>query len=363
VYRQVIVHAGFSKTGTSSIQDACETHRGVLRAHGIAYPRFEFGEHVFTTHSIPLVAAVARHPARYGVVLSPRFAPEPGAVIAHCRAQLARVLQAPQGETLLLSTELIENFDAPDMAALRALLTPHTQRLRVVAFIRSPESGLSSLLQERIKMGGLPDPWALVGRIRQKYENLCGHFADELEVVDFHAASQHRLGLVGAFLLLAGLPEPALAALPFETHNERLSMEAYALMRAINERYPPRDQAAHGVSRRPRDLDVLSQLPGPSFEVPDFAASGLQQACREEAQWLEARLGWRFPRVPSIAPQPLWQDDTLAVLENTLRLLPDPAVVRCAAQYLQVQAQALSAARPAAALQLHAIAGRLLAAH
>lgn len=359
-YRQIIVHAGFSKTGTSSIQDGCYAHRDVLLQHGIVYPRFHFGEHVFITHSIPLTAAIARHPARYGVLLAPQFAAEPGVVIDSLRTQWQRMLQAPQGETLLLSTELIEGFDERDMTALREWLAPHAQRLRVVAFVRSPESGLSSLLQERIKMGGLPDPWALVGRTRQKLENLQRHFPQALETVNFHAASQHPLGLVGAFLSLAGMPGAALAGLRFNVHNERLSMEAYGLMRAINTRYPPREQAAHGVVRRPRDLDALAQLPGPPFEVPDFAASGLLQASREEAAWLEAQLGFSFPRAQPAAPPLLWQDDTLAVLEASLRALPGTPVIRAAARYLQDEAQACAQSRPATATALDAIADRLL---
>lgn len=362
-YRQIIVHAGFSKTGTSSIQDGCEKYRDVLLRHGIVYPRFHFAEHAFNTHSIPLVAAVARFPAKYGVVLSPRFAPQPGAVMDSCRAQLQQLLQLAQGETLLLSTELIEGFDARDMASLRTLLAPHTPSLRVVAFVRSPQSGLSSLLQERIKMGGLPDPWALVGRVRQKYENLLRDFPDELEAISFHSASAHPHGLVGAFLSLAGMPETALAALQFEVHNERLSMEAYALMRAINLRYPPREQAVHGVERSLRDLDVLAQLPGPPFELPDFASSGLQRACLDEAKWLEDQLGFTFPPAAAAAPEPLWQDHTLAVVESTLTALPATAMIRCAAQYLRDEAQICAASRPATAEQLDRIAHRLLAVH
>jgi hypothetical protein len=358
-YRQIILHAGFSKTGTTSIQDNCEKYRAVLQQHGIIYPQFRVGDHTFNTHSIPFTVAITGRPGKHGLMLRERFPANADEVMRGCRAQLEELLEVPQGDTLLLSTELVEGFDERDMATLRSYLLPRAQRLRVVAYIRSPQSSLESLFQERIKMGGLPDPRQFAGRVRQKYENLRRHLPDVLEVCNFHAAVRHEHGLVGAFLSLAGLPAAAIAGLTFVSSNERLSMEAFNLMWAINQRYPPRDQDIHQVPRRPRDLDVLGQLPGPPFHIAGFMSSELHDVCLQESAWLEAQTGFRFPAESDARCEPLWQDRTLALLEETLRALPGAPIVQCAAQYLREEARHCAPQRPGTARQLEAIAARL----
>jgi hypothetical protein len=193
-----------------------------------------------------------------------------------------------------------------------------------------------------------------------KYENLRRYLSDVLEVCNFHDAIRHDCGLVGSFLSLVGLPDQDIGGLQFVSSNERLSMEAFNLMWAINQRYPPRDQKVHQVHRQPRDLDVLAQLPGPPFQIADFMSSELHQACLEESAWLESQLGFRFPLESRSGSEPLWQDRTLAVLEDTLRALPGPPMIECAAQFLREQARQCSESRPGTALQLDAIAARLV---
>ncbi len=359
-YRQIILHAGFSKTGTTSIQDNCDKYRALLQARGIVYPRFHFGDHAFITHSTPFTVAITGRPGKHGLTLREQFPTRVDDVMRSCKQQLDCLLETVQGDTLLLSTELIEGFDDQDMATLRAYLQPRTERLRVVAYIRSPQSGLESLFQERIKMGGLPNPWQFAGRVRQKYENLQRNLPDVLEVLNFHDAIRHHYGLVGSFLSLVGLPDEDIAGLEFASRNERLSMEAFNLMWAINQRYPPRDQKIHQVPRRPRDTDVLRQLPGPPFQLTDFMSSELHQVCLDEAAWLEARLGFQFPNEPRRGTEPLWQDCTLAVLEETLRALHSQPLVQFAAGFLRDEAQKCQVSRPATARQLESIAGNLL---
>lgn len=359
-YRQILVHAGLSKTGTTSIQVNCEKHSAYLQQQGIIYPRFAFGDEPFITHSIPLTASVTGSPGKYGLRLRQRFSGDVDAVIKACREQLEEVLGTVQGDTLLLSTELIEGFDDKDMAALRALLSPHTEKLRVVTYIRSPQSALESLLQERTKAGAAVAPEALVGRVRQKVENLQRNFPDALEVINFHEALHHPRGLVGSFLSLLGLADKDMQDLDFVSVNQRLGMEAFLLMSAINRRYPRKEQDSHKVARNPGDLDALAHLPGPAFQLTDFTASGVHRACLEEAAWLESSLGFRFPEVARSQSTPLWQGETVAALEQAIGRLQSDQLRRCAAQFLGEEARQWEVSRPATAQQLNAISRQLL---
>ncbi|MEE4146806.1 MAG: hypothetical protein V2I26_18520 [Halieaceae bacterium] len=356
-YRQILLHAGLSKTGSTSIQANCRRYRGFLLAHGIVYPQFSFGDRPFTMHSIPLTAAITGS-GKYGLRLHRRFPGVSDKVIAACRAQLHTVLAAGRGEDLLLSTELVADYDDGDMQALKALLLEHGDRVRVLAYIRSPQSVLESMLQERVKAAAKVDPLALVGRVRHKLENLQRNFTDSLEVINFHEAQSHPLGLVGSFLTRLGLLEEDLSELTFSSGNERISMEAFQLMSAINQRFPWGGEQA-GFQRKPHDMDGLMRLPGQPFQLQGFAGSDVYKACMEEAAWLESRLGFRFPETTRASPGPLWQDDTLLALHSTISAILQPQLRRYCAEYLESQAAFLAASRPVTAAALLAIGQRL----
>jgi hypothetical protein len=355
-YREILVHAGLSKTGTTSIQANCQRHRQHLLERGIVYPQFLFGDRPFTTHSIPVTASITASPGKYGLRLGQRFPGQADSVIAACKEQLDNLLVASRGDVLVLSTELIAAYEEPDMRTLLEYLQPHADRVRVVAYIRSPESALESLLQERLKAGAVVDAAALVGRVRQQCQNLQQGFGDDLELKNFHDALRHPRGLVGSFLALLGLEEGAMQGLEWRSKNERLSMEAFRLMSAINLQFPARQQDAHQIARRPHDLDVLGRLPGQPFQLEGFTGSGLYRDVLEEAAWLESRLGCRFPTDPRPALGALWQEETLLMLEPVIGGLKAERIRHFAADFLRDEARGLRESRPAAAARLQTIA-------
>lgn len=353
-YRQIVLHAGLSKTGSTSIQANCRRHREFLRAHGIVYPQFSFGDRPFTMHSIPVTAAITGS-GKYGLRLHRRFPGVTEQVIASCREQLHAVLAAGRGEALLLSTELVAAYDDEDMRALRALLLAHTDRVRVLAYVRSPQSSLESMLQERVKAAARVDAAALVGRVRQNYANLQRNFADSLEVINFHEAQGHLSGLVGSFFSHLGLLDTDIRGLKFSSSNTRISMEAFQLMSAINQRFPWRHKQAT-VQRQPHDLDSLIQLPGQPFQLEGFVGSDVYQACMAEAAWLESCLGFRFPETSRRSPGPLWQEDTLLALQSAISAIPQQQLRHYCKEYLHRESALLAASRPDTAAKLTAIA-------
>jgi hypothetical protein len=359
-YRQILLHAGLSKTGSTSIQANCRRYRKFLRGRGIVYPQFSFGDRPFTMHSIPVTAAITGS-GKYGLRLHRRFPGVTEQVIASCQEQLHAVLAAGRGDVLLLSTELVAAYDDEDMQALRALLVTHAERVRVLAYIRSPQSTLESMLQERVKAGATVDPVALVGRVRRSCLNLQRNFADSLELINYHEAQSHPRGLVGSFLSRLGLLEADMQGLEFSSSNERISMEAYQLMSSINQRFPWGHKQAT-VQRQPHDLDSLVKLPGQPFQLKDFTGSDVYDACVEEGAWLESRLGFSFPEASRPSPGPLWQEDTLRALQATISAIPQQELRQHCGDYLDSEAALLGASRPVTAASLTAIAQRLVRA-
>tara|TARA_R110000823_G_scaffold27609_2_gene80291 strand:+ start:1977 stop:3101 length:1125 start_codon:yes stop_codon:yes gene_type:complete len=354
-YQRIVLHAGLSKTGTTSIQHNCARHRNFLEQHGIVYPVITCRGEPFANHAVPLIASTAEDPQRYVLGFRQRFG-EVGPVVRECRQQLDALLAKPQGEVLLLSGELVEGLVQQDMQALRDYLLPHAHALQVVAYFRSPQSGLESLLAERLKVGAVLEPAALVGRIQQKYANLHGTFADVFTPQSYHTAMAAPAGVVGHFFRLLGLPPEEFADLDLTRSNERMSLESFRLMRAINVRYPRNAQAEHGIQRSPRDLNALLRLRGEPFRLEGFAGSAVYAACLEEAAWLEQRLGFRFPAEFGRDPGPQWQPATLAALPSALQTLPFAELRSAAAEFLLEEADAIQAERPPIAHALRTVA-------
>lgn len=358
-YRQIVIHAGLSKTGSTSIQANCRRYRELLKQYGVDYPVFEFAGRAFDNHSTALVAAVSRAPGKYALGLRRQFGDDAGKVPTVCRSQLGELLSNPRHDTLLLSSERIAGLDDDDMQALRARLEPHTQKLRLIAYIRNPQSVLESIMQERVKAGAIVEPQDIVGRVRRRYEGLQRCFADVLEPINYHEAVECPGGIVGSFLSLLGVPGQDIQSMSFDNLNERISMEAFLLMDAVNRRYPRQRQQEHGVVRSHDDLGPLQALPGQAFQIPDFVGSDAHRATLEEARWLEARLGFHFGVDARAELKPLWPQETLACLEQIVMQIDNQAIRLQLAQTIMEQADALMT-QPGTANTLRAI-GRNLA--
>ena len=97
-FRQIILHAGLPKTGSTSIQNNCYRHRELLAEYGLEYPEFRLGERQLVNHSDPLTAILfdkhnVNHWAfRMGVMDRQDEARE------GFRRQFARIVEAPPGE-------------------------------------------------------------------------------------------------------------------------------------------------------------------------------------------------------------------------------------------------------------------------
>ncbi len=337
-YQRILVHAGLSKTGSTSIQANCRQHRDTLAAHGICYPQFQFEGQAFANHSLPVVAALTGSTTRYGLRLEQRYPGRSQALLNAANEQLDQLLNRGSGHTLLLSTELIEGIMAPDAVSLCERLLPYCEQLDLLVYVRSPLTALESLLQERIKAGALVRPEILVGRTKEKLSRLRRLLGEYLQVANFHEALQRPRGLIGDFYTRLGVPDEVVQALHIETHNQRLSVEAFELMLAINEHYPRDACDEHGVRRMPGDLNALAALPGVPFHLPNFEGSQLQGYCEAEARWLARNFGLAFPEEVGARDadrhEP-WSSDSCAALAQGLSGIEQRVLRAAALDYLE----------------------------
>lgn len=358
-YRRIILHAGLHKTGTSSIQVNCFRHRELLLQHGIYYPFFSFHGRQITNHSDPMTAALCTSGKLYAMPGRLRIRDDPRAALESFSAHFAEILGEPKADTLLLSGELVCDYTPEDLLAVRERLLQAGDELQVVAFLRSPRSSLESILQQRNRRGILENPHTLVGTISQRFGRLQEAFGDILQVHNFHTALEHPSGLVGYFLCNLGLPAASVGELAFEHANERVSLEAYRLLRAINTAYPAALKAEHGVERHFHDISPLLGLPGQPFHIQATDDPGLCQALVEEAESLERQVGFKFPQFVDGVREPPWQTPTLMALESAISRLDNKLFRAAAAEALVAEAAGLERDDPGTAAILGFIARRI----
>jgi hypothetical protein len=358
-YPRIILHAGLHKTGTTSVQENCARHAELLQQHGIVYPSFNFRERRINNHSDPLAGVFSSRPLAYGMVRRQGVEDDPSVAISAFTEQFDAILAEPRGETLLLSAEMVADFNPDDVGALKQRLLESTDRLQVVAYVRSPQSSLASILQQRALAGIAGTPQDLTDVVRNRFERLQRAFPDILELHNFHQAVLHPGGLVGHFLELIGLPPGIISSLDFSHANSRISAEAYRLIEAINLAYPHGGSAEHGVKRHYHDMSSLQALPGQAFRIDASADQELVAALARESAWLENALGWTFPAYAAEAGGELWQLPTLLELEAAINKLGSAALRRCATDALEAQARAIEGRNPESAVILRFIASKL----
>lgn len=143
--KQVFLHIGHYKTGTSAIQHFLSSHADQLRRHGFLYPACSRPRNNRTNHGHLSLSLARDHgfvpPAWYGEEVSSDAA----------FAELDRTLDAaPEQKVILSSEEFVQLAlrDDPDAAVadLRARLAGH--RVTVLFYIREPLSLLKSWFNE-----------------------------------------------------------------------------------------------------------------------------------------------------------------------------------------------------------------------
>ena len=137
--RKIFVHAGFHKTGTTSVQEFCTRNRTELRRHGLHYARLDYRrmpDH--PNHSYVLRAA-------YDAAMAGDNS---------LRESLVRELgqQLDSCDRLLVSGEIICALEEPAKILLLQDLRLIADELCFILLVRHPRSYFQSALQQHLKI-------------------------------------------------------------------------------------------------------------------------------------------------------------------------------------------------------------------
>ena len=275
VDRELILHAGVTKTGSTSIQHALAANRAPLAAQGVFVPQTPGP----IAHSL-LPAACAEDPSllpSFGLRIFQGLAP--AARLAAFRTAFAAELAAmPSTVTrCILSSELISArlFLVSELERLHGMLAPHFSRIRVVIYLRRQDQHATSNYTQALRSGAnalpsLRDAWASDDQQRDyapMLDRLARVFGESAITPRIFAREDMPEGdVVADFAALAGIELP-LRRIP--EANQSASWEGQQLLRA--------------------GVGALAQgaAQGPAQGAAQGPALGADAAWRDSAVWAE----------------------------------------------------------------------------
>lgn len=352
--RELLLHVGMHKTGTTSIQQTLHAHVPLLQDHG--YSWFDAGD---ANHSGAVYSAFTDKPHLYHENRRRGLhQPEDGARrAAACRAQLADFLTRASGPRMILSGEDISALRKDGVDRMLAAFRPLVDRIIVIGFVRPPRSYVESAIQQRIKGGetlaGLHRR-PVTPRYRERFAPFLS--APEVYQVLLHPFTPETLEQgcsVATFLRLIGAPESLYPRISVVRSNTGGSHLARVLALAANEAVPVfGPDGGPNPGRAARLTRFLDGLPGPRFEVPaEFVAASLA-ACGDDIAWMEGQLGAPFAAAQKTtheagvgsAIRPLGMDELRALVAALNSLIMDPRAARLAGR---VDPPGVASERPA----------------
>jgi len=325
-----ILHIGFGKTGSTSIQASFAAARDRLAAAGWHYARFtQFGRET-PNHSRAFVNLYGEGLDNFaGNLHAGKTAAEQA---AHFRAEMDAALAA--GQPAIFSGEVISTLRRAALKRMRADFTARGYAPRVIAYIRAPAELIHSVAQQRVRNGwgeALP-PQPMRAEIRDKVIRIRAIFP-EAEFHPFAEAAGHPKGPAGhlADLIAPGLSDQVRPA----ARNPRISDNATQLIWHVNRLVPMFWQGARrhvSPLRLAGDLTPLMTLPGPGFFLRSAERAHYEAEVAAEAAWLAEHLGPAFADArPTPQDRPVeWTAEHAGHLDRLLPKIAKPLRVAAA---------------------------------
>jgi len=293
--KEVIIHMGFHKTASSSIQATCTENRKLLKKKGIFYPIFTYNEKKIINHSIPIYSLLSASPQNFHVNI--KWGVDAELVNREYLQQLDHITRTE--DKIIISGEGISSLPENSLHTLLDYFKTRDFIIKAVAFVRSPVSSKISAAQERVKNGGMimySDNQFPSDRIKK----LQSVFSSAVEFYPFKTVCSHQYGPTGFFLELAGLNKKLIKKINYLQVNESLSDQATRLIAHINKVEPfyilndTTGQKAINPNRNTGDTVVFQKISGNKYKPTLSEIQHILEKAKQENNWLKQHLGDQF---------------------------------------------------------------------
>ncbi len=314
---RIVVHAGMSKTGSTSIQKSLAAAANALAKLGVAYPALtKHPQHVFllpvlldpdeartllNAYNAERLARMVESSQRAWAVLD--------AAVAQARAEGAQML--------VLSAEQILGMRTASAERLRERLAVYGCEVEIVAYLRAPAGHYLSSTQQALKFGHVIRSPTTELTYKSKVGKFMRLFDGKVRVRVFERDRLTGGDVVRDFLeVFLGLPPEVAAVIPTVRDNESVSAEGMALLQEFHRVALPGGQRRVGnpLSRALLALIQAEEAQGdfPRPVLHPHVRAVAEAANRRDVLWLRDEMGLSFAEFdytgsppPEPPPEPL----------------------------------------------------------
>lgn len=289
--RELVLHFGLAKTGSSAIQRALfENRAALLRQHGLLYPGDE-ENHYF------LEASFADAPEQH-VRLRMRGIHDRGAAQAFLqgyRERLVEQVQATRPRRILISSEYFTAMTEDGLRSLHRFLQPLARRITLFAYVRDPWSHAVSTIQEFVRSGQVADRVA-IGYVRSNVEILHKFevaFGQRVQVAAFGAAGR-PFNVVADFCHRFGIAPELVDAARYVGVNAGMQRDSAIALLQVNASHPTYDAEGRYIHDAPRDWMIEALLRPVENSRPIRLSAATADRIRDDSREDLALLQYRY---------------------------------------------------------------------
>ena len=286
---QVIIHAGFHKTATTSIQKTFAKNRKQLEKLGFYYPLFYLDDRLIDNHSMPFSSLFMSNPEQYH--MNARWKVDANEANQQYEQQLNDILQKKLNK-ILISGEGISHLTESEISRMIEKIYSYGHSIRLIIFVRSPFSYLTSFMQQQIK-GGISIEKANYSSTKSKIEKFISIFP-ETEFYSFQESCKHNHGPIGYFLNLIGVKNYSEIEFVHSNSNRSISNQSARLISYINEKQPFFINKKVNPFRYQGDIWSLYQYQGNKFKLTNNETKRFRTVLDKDNEYLSEELGVEF---------------------------------------------------------------------
>ena len=313
--KQIIIHAGFHKTATTSIQDTCAKNKDKLEELGFYYPIFNLGSRVIANHSVPFYSLFANQPDKYHINI--RWGVDAREANKKYEGQFNHILKQKH-EKIIISGEDISYLSQLELNRIKEKIQSHGYDIRVIVFVRSPLSYINSESQQQVKHGSSIEEVVYLKTIN-KIKKIEAVFP-EAEFFSFRDACQHKHGPVGNFFEVTGVDD--FSSLEFINSNTSTSNQVIRLISFINKEQPFFINNKINPCRRNGDTAKLHRIKGNKFQLNENELKKFKDQINQENKYLLNKFGASFcdkkPYWSSDLKETQWSDEQIEQLKTAI---------------------------------------------
>ena len=298
-FKQIILHAGMPKTGTSTIQMFLKNNvKNLESKYKILYPVIENDPRPFKeNHSIWITSLFSENGYKTPVNINFGFNSVAKLKERNDKTyqELQKLFDSSNSDRLMISAEGISTIDEQGIFKMFDWLNSLADEIKMILCVRHPNDGISSETQQKIKTGktieALTDnpKISLNRKVLKCALEVIGK--SNIKVFDFYSAKKSKFGLLGNFLEIIDVSLPMDQSESKSTLNTSMSLEGTLLLSILNKYRPKYVEGKIGPKRFGKDLKFFISLKGAKFSVPDKVFEVVKPRIKDEIAWIEKQFG------------------------------------------------------------------------